>query len=534
MGDDQLEDGSYRVLFEHAPDPIIVFDQEARVVDANQAAQAMLQMSRGELRSLSYSHLVVSDAELPMPTVERGRVETWRTKDGKPLTVSVFGGLLQLNGRPVVQLIVRTRSESAEVGGPSAGDAASEALPQALARARREADALQARWRSIVEQTFDWVAQVSRQGQILEVNRRNPGCPGAESVGRPVRELVAADTVEALEAAIVKAFDVLQSGYAVTRTLSSGRWSRNYITPVIEDGRATRAFIMSSDITQHHVAQETLERTQRALLDAEHIAGLGSWDWNLQTGEIYWSDGMFRLCGVDRADGACSPDSYIECVHPDDRPVVSKALDAAFSGAHKVSADFRFFRRDGEARHLSAVGEVFSDDEGRPHRFVGAAKDTTDEQRFVDELREREAFLQAIFDNSQNAIIVADDNGNYLSVNKACAELLGRSLEEAHAMNAADLKVSPLPNAAERFRGYVQRGMESGELAIERPSGEQRIALYNAVRVKKDFNLSVLADVTELRQTEAALRRARALDSLGVLAGGIAPRLQQHSDRGHQ
>ena len=491
-------------------DSVITVNLEGRVTSWNRGAEEIFGYSASEMLGQRIDSFVGADPQALIGRVLAGEsmrsIEVnRRSKNGEILNL-----LLSLSPR-------RDRDGNiVEIVGTSKD-------MTALYRARREAEALQARWRAVVEQTFDWVAQVDRHGVILEINRTNPGCPSVEAVGHGVRELVTAETVDPLEAALSRAFDHHQSGYTVTCTVTSGRWSRNYITPVIEDGCAVRAFVLSSDITEQYQAQKTLERTQRALVDAEHIAGIGSWDWNLRTGEVHWSDGLYRLCGSDRGDRPPSLSSYLDRVHPDDRAIVSKAVDEAFSGGPKLAAEFRYLRH-GEAHplYLDAVGQVFLDDEGRPARFVGSAKDSTDEKRALAELQEREAFLQAVFDNGMNAIFVFDDEGRYLTINAAAARLLGRTPEEARKSTVADINLSPAPTAAERFRTFLERGIGSGEVEIEGGDGVHRVAIYDVVRVKKDFNLCVLFDVTKLRRTEAELRRARALDSLGVLAGGIA------------
>ncbi len=137
-------------------------------------------------------------------------------------------------------------------------------------------------------------------------------------------------------------------------------------------------------------------------------------------------------------------------------------------------------------------------------------------------------FLKAIFDNSIHAIMVADDYGNYLAVNQAAADMFGYTLSQLKKMKVGDLRTVTGPNAAKRYQTYLKTGKEAGELDFVRRDGVDRIARYQAVRVEKDFNLSILEDITEEKKYEEDLRlgeeRAQHyLDIAGVMFISIGP-----------
>ncbi|NJK95773.1 MAG: PAS domain S-box protein [Bacteroidales bacterium] len=107
------------------------------------------------------------------------------------------------------------------------------------------------------------------------------------------------------------------------------------------------------------------------------------------------------------------------------------------------------------------------------------------------------------------AILVADDQGNYLSANSAACNLFGYSLNEMLNMNIRDLKTVVKPGAEERYREYIQKGEEKGEFDFNTKAGDRKFAFYHAVRVKDNFNLSMLVDITKQKETEIELLKAK-------------------------
>ncbi|MBI1294640.1 PAS domain S-box protein [bacterium] len=118
--------------------------------------------------------------------------------------------------------------------------------------------------------------------------------------------------------------------------------------------------------------------------------------------------------------------------------------------------------------------------------------------------------LQAIFKQSLNAIMVANETGRYTSVNQAAAEMFGYTIDQMLNMSVADILTPYQPDAATRYAEYVITGREIGEFEFLHAGGEQRIAAYHAVRISENAHLSVLADVTEHKRTQKELRESEA------------------------
>jgi PAS domain S-box-containing protein len=134
--------------------------------------------------------------------------------------------------------------------------------------------------------------------------------------------------------------------------------------------------------------RRAVEASERNLAEAQRVARLGSWDWDLLTDVLNWSDEHCRIYGIEpRAFGGTNSD-FLVFVHPDDLPRVREADRRTQAEGAPYDLDFRIFRSDGAVRVVHEFGEVIRDETGRPARVVGTTQDIT-EQAAMDRERAR-------------------------------------------------------------------------------------------------------------------------------------------------
>jgi len=143
------------------------------------------------------------------------------------------------------------------------------------------------------------------------------------------------------------------------------------------DGHATRFVGVAVDITERHALDEELKRSEERFRMAETAANVGSWDQDLITGELAWSDSLRRLIGVT-PEFQPTYDAFIDWVHPDDRARVERAVSESLEGGTDFEVQFRFRRPDGVEGWVEGRGRSLLDREGAPVRTVGVALDITD------------------------------------------------------------------------------------------------------------------------------------------------------------
>lgn len=135
-----------------------------------------------------------------------------------------------------------------------------------------------------------------------------------------------------------------------------------------------------------------LARSEALLAEAQRMARVGSWEWDVATGSITWSEELFLLLGEEPGGVDVSMQAYLDRIHPDDRPGVRGAVDAALADLQPFTFDHRVIRADGGVRDFSCRGRVWTDGQGRPVRMSGSAQDVT-EQRAAERARHEDAMV---------------------------------------------------------------------------------------------------------------------------------------------
>ena len=163
------------------------------------------------------------------------------------------------------------------------------------------------------------------------------------------------------------------------------------IDPLLDmNGEVVGITCAAVDVTAHRHAEFELRRSHERLAEAERVARMGSWEWDIVKNEVHWSDGLFELYGIEphEFEGRYQPSS--QRVHPDDRARTDAAVRKAIETASPIDLDFRVVRPDGRVRRLHGRAEVIMDDGGRPIRLAGTVQDVT-EVRAAEDALERTA-----------------------------------------------------------------------------------------------------------------------------------------------
>ncbi len=130
-----------------------------------------------------------------------------------------------------------------------------------------------------------------------------------------------------------------------------------------------------------------LREREASLANAQRIAGLASWEWDLRTNRIRGSEEAYRIFAIDRTVESISFEEFMEMVHPDDRDAVSQAVQRSLDNKEIYSVEHRAIAADGTARVVHQQGEAVFDDAGNAIRMAGTTHDITEQHRTREELR---------------------------------------------------------------------------------------------------------------------------------------------------
>ena len=132
------------------------------------------------------------------------------------------------------------------------------------------------------------------------------------------------------------------------------------------------------DITDRHRAEEALRRSEERYALAQRAADMGSWDWNIETNELFWSEQIEPLFGFGRGEFEGTYDAFLAAIHPDDRDYVVESVDACLADpGREYAIDHRIVWPNGDVRWVSETGDVVRDAQGRPVRMLGVVQDIT-------------------------------------------------------------------------------------------------------------------------------------------------------------
>jgi len=171
--------------------------------------------------------------------------------------------------------------------------------------------------------------------------------------------------------------------------------------------------------------EQKLRHEQEILSEAQRIAHLGSWDWNIVTNELSWSDEVYRIFGMKPQEFGATYDAFLASVHVDDRESVKEAVNRALTDSGvRYSIEHRVVRPDGSHRVVYERGDVTFDPTGRPVRMIGTVHDITEQKVAELELRDALAEVERLRDRllAENVYLQEEIRGSH-----GFDEIVGRS-----------------------------------------------------------------------------------------------------------
>jgi PAS domain S-box-containing protein len=269
------------------------------------------------------------------------------------------------------------------------------------------------------------------------------------------------------------------------------------------------------DITVRKQAEQALRDSESRLKEAQEIAHVGNWEWDLATNRVFWSDELFRIYGF--APGEIAPDYgvVVNAMHPDSRPKFLAAIDAALAGERSFEMDYAFFRKDGAEAVLHTIGKVQLDAAGKPARMTGIVQDITQQKRAQDALLESEERFRSIFDGASDGILIADrSTRQFTDANRAMCEMLGYSRDELLSIgidriHPADDLQRVLAEFEKQVRGEKRIAEDLPVLRKDCTVFYADISTTTAVIGGRQYAIGIFRDITERRIMREALRSSR-------------------------
>ncbi|MGB9927000.1 MAG: PAS domain S-box protein [Methanosarcina sp.] len=278
------------------------------------------------------------------------------------------------------------------------------------------------RFRTLSENSPDVITRFDKQNRHLYVNpaAAEVYCRSQDEIqGKTHKELGEdPEKVEFWEKCHQNVFETGESQTIEFRYISpQGKihYFNTRLVPEFLDGKVDSVLAISRDITDTKVAEarlkeahdnleklvekrtaqlenayKSLKESETSLSEAQKMAHLGNWDWNIVTGKIYWSEGLYRIFGLKPQESGPRYSEFLNHVHPDDRDYVNNAIrknkDDKF-----CSIDFRIILADETERIVHAENEIICNEKNVPIRVRGIVQDITERKKAEEALANIEA-----------------------------------------------------------------------------------------------------------------------------------------------
>jgi diguanylate cyclase (GGDEF)-like protein/PAS domain S-box-containing protein len=145
---------------------------------------------------------------------------------------------------------------------------------------------------------------------------------------------------------------------------------------------------LEAEIRERRLVEDELRESRSRLAEAQQIAHVGSWEWDIDTDRVTWTDELYRMYGVDPQAFQGTLAGFLACVHPDDRDLVSQTVQASLASHSPFEFEHRVVRPDGSIAILQGRGRIVTDANGRAIRLIGSGQDITESKHVEQRLQQ--------------------------------------------------------------------------------------------------------------------------------------------------
>ena len=296
------------------------------------------------------------------------------------------------------------------------------------------------------------------------------------------------------------------------------------ITP-IRSGEMTTFHAFLHDITDRKSAEQAIRASEQALRasrarleQAQTIAQMGSWEWDVRENRVTWSEQLYEIYGLDAATFKASFEGYIELVHPADRDRVQATIGRALADHRAFYFQERIVRPNGEVRRLESQGEVVVAPDGAVVKLIGVCHDVTERTAAVEAAREAEERFRSAFEHGPVGIALVevrgDARGRFIEVNPALCEITGYDEERLLGTRSASITYPDDVEAEETLFDQLVAGETQNyttEKRVLRPDGEPIWVSVNAGLVRDAdaeplYVILQVQDVSDRKRFEGQLQ----------------------------
>ncbi|MBI1317399.1 MAG: PAS domain S-box protein [Candidatus Hydrogenedens sp.] len=193
------------------------------------------------------------------------------------------------------------------------------------------------------------------------------------------------------------------------------------------------------DVSETRTAQERLSSIATMLTRSEDIARVGSWEWDFKQDRVVWSDGLFKIFGMNPAEGAPPFAEHHKLFASEDYKAITACVERVIRDGGSYELEVDALHTDGSVMRCLSIGHADCDETGRAVRMFGSFQDITRIRRLEQDLKLTERRLRRLYDMSRDGFALADIDGRIIQCNSAFESIVGYTEQELHTVRYQDL-----------------------------------------------------------------------------------------------
>jgi PAS domain S-box-containing protein len=497
----------FATIFRTGPEPMAIASlAEGRILEVNDSLLEFFGYSHDEMigrtaLDLNLWHSLKTCEQYRTLLRQQGSIRNLeaqlRTKSGEVRTVLLSAEVRTLEGRECLIVVHHDISDrkTAEL-----------ALQQS-----------EARYRAIVEDQTELMARSLPDTTLVFVNDaycRYFGVQRDDVLGKRFCSLIYPDDQDKVAQLMNSMSGMNPTVIMEHRVVARGaiRWTQ-WVDRLLFDpqGNVTEIQSVGRDITEFKQIEEALRQSEANLLHAQRIAHVGSWEFDLVTQKITWSEELFRIFGLDPTQSEPSYAELLEIIPTEDRDRLVSAVKRAIADGTPYEVDHRICRPNRTIRHVISKGQAVLNDRQTVFKLYGTALDITDRKTAEIALQQYER----IFSATTDAISLIDRQYRYQIVNQAYldwnqkshTEIIGHSISELVGQDIFETIIQPKLD-----RCFAGETIQYSEWFDFPALGRQFVSVTYSPYLELDQTVSgalvSARNITPLKYAEAALRES--------------------------
>ena len=521
----QESEEKYRNYIDYAPEGVFVADATGRFLEVNEAICKATGYSEDDLLEMSVSDLLTVDSrkmgitffdkvfqtgasktELSF-THENGSARWWNLSAVKLTDTRILFFTEEITARIIMEEELRSYQIELELRNNE------------LIQSRDRAEVATAKYIELYNFAPTGYLTLSENYSILELNLSAANILDMERIdliGSNFGSFVSKKSLSVFNTFFRDVFESKTKKSVELTLVTTGQNQKYILVEGTAVGNDKQWFLNIIDITERKLAENIVRESESNLADAQRIAHIGSWEWDLNLNSVKWSNEMYSVYDIDPDSYDGSPESIFKVLHPDDIEKFTNSMKNNIDGGITSSLEYRVIHRDGTIHNLIAEGRnKLVDKHGKTSLLFGTVQDITERKTAEKELRQANSFLDSIIENIPDTVFIKDAKSfRYLRFNRAAEELFGITKEEILEKNdfeSFDKELAEIFNKSDKLVVQNRAMMDIRELRIPTIQKGTRVLHTKKVPILNEtgdpeYLLGIAEDITERKLAEQTLK----------------------------